>query len=95
MMPDTLTATLRRLESFHGPRFSTNGLPADFWPYFGRRIEVRHTFPDGSTELRRGIVSVSSGWVPVFLLLSRRNAGSSGVTLGRADSFVREIPPRR
>ena len=59
-----------------GDKFSDENLNPAFIPFFenGKRIEVE--FPWG--ERKRGRIGVSTGWMPIFLLmLTRRSMGSS------------------
>ncbi len=61
-----------------GERFSEAALAQKFRPFFesGQRIEVR--FPGG--VIKRGTVGMTTGWMPTFLLMLRRDStGSSWV----------------
>ena len=63
----------KRLE--YGEKFESTDLNTDFIPYYenGQRIEV-----DFGYEKKRGRISVTTGWKPVFLLmLTIRSLGSS------------------
>ena len=89
----TLNGSLNLLRDIHGSDFSECNLSSQFRPYFnGPRIEVRTTYPDGTTYTRRGRVSISTGKHPVFLLLPRRDSKSSSDTLKDTDEIIRTIP---
>jgi hypothetical protein len=89
----TLAGSLRLLREIHGDRFSEDGLAPQFRPYcHGPRIEVRTTLPDGTTFTRRGRVSITTGWIPVFVLLPRRDSRGSYDVLKKDDEIVRVIP---
>lgn len=91
-----LDSTLGRLKARHGARFSEAYLVDRFRPWFdGERVEVCRTYPDGTTWTRRGRVGMSCGWAPVFLLLSRRGARSSGDVLQACDHVTRVVPARK
>lgn len=81
---------LRTARARHGARFTDAGLLPAFIPAFesGDRIEVTRTYANGETWTRRGTVGVTTGWAPVFLLLSRVTACSSGDLLGTDDQIV-------
>ena len=46
----------------------------------GWRVELTYAFPSGQQETARGIVSRSTGWLPIHILLKRRDSrGGFGV----------------
>lgn len=91
-----LTASLDRLRfewESRGKKFNTHRLAPQFYPFFtgcraGPRIEVRTNYPDGTVWVRRGSVSISQGWEPVFLLMSRANADGSSDVLKETDEIT-------
>lgn len=91
-----LTASLDRLRfewSSRGKEFSTHRLAPQFYPHFkGPRIEVRTTYDDGTVWIRRGTVSISQGWEPVFLLMSQANADGSSDVLKDTDEITAVHP---
>lgn len=89
----TLEGSLRLLREIHGDKFTEAGLASQFRPYcHGPRIEVKTTYSDGTTHTRRGRVSITTGYAPVFLLLPRRDSRSSSDILHADDEIVRVIP---
>ena len=79
----------------HGDRFTETNLAGQFRRYFnGPRIEVVTRYPDGSEWVRRGVVGMSTGFAPVFLLIPRRSASGSSDTLGVGDTVARVVPDR-
>lgn len=76
---DYLTLARRQ----YGARFSSHQLDARFVPYFnsGERIKVECTYGD-DTETATGTIGVTSGWVPVFLLMRSSRAHGSSYVLG-------------
>lgn len=69
----------RRKDEF-GAKFNTDDLNPAFIPFFesGERITV-----DFGYEKKRGIIGVTTGWKPCFLLmLTKRSLGSS-YTIGK------------
>ena len=95
-MNPLLAASLDRLRSewaSRGKEFSTHALAPQFHPHFkGSRIEVRTTYPDGTVWIRRGTVSISQGWQPVFLLKSQANAHGSSDVLKDTDEITAVHP---
>jgi hypothetical protein len=89
----TLNGSLNLLRDIHGAKFDECLLSPKFKPYFnGPRIEVRTTYEDGTTYTRRGRVSISTGYCPVFLLLPRRDSKSSSDILKDTDEITKIIP---
>jgi hypothetical protein len=88
-----LDGSLRLLRVIHGDRLSEVGLAPQFRPYYnGPRVEVRTTYPDGTTHTRRGRIGITAGHHPVFILLPRRDSRFSSDTLNDRDEIVRVIP---
>lgn len=88
MKRDFSELLLRRAEKY--PKdFSSENLFDKFIPYYksGERIEV--TFSSG--EVKRGTVSVTTGWKPCFLLMLRRDSIGSSWTLGKNDKVTKII----
>jgi hypothetical protein len=89
-MREAFTQYLARAKARHGERFSD----AELWPQFrswyetGQRIRVRTIHADGSTFERTGVVGITTGWRPAFLLIHRSNARGSWDTLGAQDEVV-------
>lgn len=89
----TLDGSLRLLREIHGDKFTEAGLASTFRPYYnGPRIEVKTTYSDGTTHIRRGRVGMTTGYAPVFLLLPRSDSRSSSDILHADDEIVRVIP---
>lgn len=80
-----------RARAQHGDRFDPVALEAagKFRRYFrGPRIKVRTTYAGGETHERTGIVSVTTGWQPAFLLMHRSSDSGSWDLLGARDEIV-------
>lgn len=89
----TLDGSLRLLREIHGAKFDESFLAPKFKPYYnGPRLEVRTTYPDGTTYTRRGRIGITTGYHPVFLLLPRLDSRSSSDILNDRDEIVRIIP---
>jgi hypothetical protein len=89
----TLHGSLRLLREIHGAKFDEALLAPKFKPYYnGPRLEIRTTYPDGTTYTRRGRIGITTGYCPVFLLLPRRDSRSSSDILDDRDEIVRIIP---
>ena len=83
----------RRIRQY-GDKFSDIGLNKDFIPYFesGSRVEVSFCDKDGvEYERKRGTIGVTTGWVPVFILMLTRRSTGSVWTIGENDKVVRVI----
>lgn len=86
---DSFEEYLSRKQREHGEKWNPNLLAPQFVPHFhGNRIRVRTTYDDGTTFERTGRVSVTTGWMPVFLLVHRSNAYGSWDTLAAEDEVV-------
>lgn len=73
----------------HGDKFTEADLEPRFVLHFeaGDRIEVQDAV---TGYLRRGVVSVTTGWRPTFLLIHRRSDHGSSDVLG-VDDFITRI----
>lgn len=89
----TLDGSLRLLREIHGSRFSEGNLASQFRAYYnGPRIEVKTTYSDGTTHIRRGRVGITTGPAPLFVLLPRSDSRSSSDLLHADDEILRVIP---
>jgi len=72
----------------YGDKFDESALSAQFAPYFntGDRIEV-----DFGYEMKRGRVSVTTGWRPCFLLVLTRRSLGSPWTLSDNDKILQTV----
>ena len=72
---------LNRKRAEHGAKFDASELNPAFVRYFesGQRIKIQRG-PDYSEMF--GTVGVTTGWRPVFLLMSNRRAAGSSTTIG-------------
>lgn len=60
--------------------------------HFGvERVEVTKTRSDGTTWVRRGRVSVTTGWRPTLILMARVNSVGSSDVLGPNDKVTAVI----
>jgi hypothetical protein len=80
---------IRSAKAKWGHKFSDRGLADKFIPYYesGQRIEVDFSYG----TIKRGTVGVSTGWVPVFLLILRKDSTGSAWTLSSKDKIVKVI----
>lgn len=102
MRPKELIDTLDRLRTYwesKGKEFSEADLAPQFEQYFSTggdpsstRIEVRTVYDDGEVWVRRGTVSISQGWRPVFLLMSQANSHGSSDVLKHTDEITAVLP---
>lgn len=78
----------------YGNKFSDKDLNKNFIPYYEnqKRIEVSFCSDTGKEyERKRGIVGITTGWKPIFLLmLTKRSIGSSW-TIGKNDKIVKVV----
>jgi hypothetical protein len=86
--------TIERKKREHGERFSDKDINKEFIPYFesGQRVEV--SFRDGEGkeyEVKRGTIGITTGWVPVFLLMLTSRSRGSSYTIGKKDKVIRII----
>lgn len=73
-------------KSEYGDKFSDESLSQKFVPYFesGERIKIRFSH----SEVKSGIVNVTTGWVPCFIpIITSRSLGSS-YTLSDKDEII-------
>jgi hypothetical protein len=54
---------------------------------------VRTTYGDDSAYVRRGRVAITTGWLPVFILLHRQGDSGSSDILKDTDEIVRVVSP--
>jgi hypothetical protein len=84
---------LARGRQEHGARFDSSDLDAAHPSLVeayesGQRVRVVTTFDNGETFERTGVVSMTTGWRPAFLLMHRSNARGSWDVLGPRDRVV-------
>ena len=72
-----------------GLKFSDRDLAEKFIRYYesGQRIEVDF----GYGTIKRGTVGVTTGWVPVFLLILRKDSIGSPWTLSSKDKITKVV----
>lgn len=66
-----------------------SGLDPKLAPFAGTRQRVELTYADGETE--RGIISKSTGWRPVYILLKRRDSSGGSAIYAGSVTRVREL----
>jgi hypothetical protein len=73
----------------YGKHFDDRDLVRKFIPFYesGQRIEVDF----GYGTIKRGTVGVTTGWIPEFILLLRRDSFGSSYTLSNKDKIVKVI----
>lgn len=93
MTYDNYQDYLDRKRRQYGKQFDSSDLGEQFIPYYGtgKRIEVTTTYDNGETRVRRGTVGVTTGWKPVFLLMSRVNCSGSSDVLRKSDRVTAVI----
>lgn len=79
-------AKLRRVARAHlakDPRWSTSKLPEKFVQYYERndRVRIKVETISGSISTECGYVSLSTGWIPFFLLMRSTRARGSSILL--------------
>lgn len=86
----TYTDYLTRAQRSHGEKFDSSSLAPQFITWFntGQRIKVRTTYSSGETYIRTGIVGVTTGWRPAFILMHRSNAFGSSDVLDARDEVI-------
>ena len=84
---------IQKKKAEYGEKFSDEELNKDFIPYFenGERISVDL----GDGEVKQGTIGVTTGWKPVFLLMSRTTAFSSSTTIGKQAKVVQRMSAKR
>ena len=69
---------LERKRKEYGDKFDTSELALQFVHAFNDQQRIRVKFPWG--EVKTGIVGITGGWRPVFLLIRNKNqVGSSDI----------------
>jgi hypothetical protein len=83
---------LKRFSDKWGAKFDPSALAPEFVPFFEsqERIEVNMGYGNDGPK-RQGRVSVTTGWKPCFILMSRVSDSGSSETLGRSDHYVKTI----
>ena len=73
----------------YGKKFDPSDLAEKFIPYFetGQRIEVKTEYG----EIKRGYIGVTTGWKPVFMLLSRYDSHGSSELLSKKTKIIKAI----
>lgn len=94
-MHDDFKEYCARKSAQYGDKWDPSDLNPAFIPYFnsGERVEVAFCSSDSGKvyETKRGTISVTTGYKPVFLLmLTRRSIGSS-YTIGKKDKIIKVI----
>lgn len=95
-MIHTMADRIRRGIVQHGERFDTSDLDA-VHPSIRRayetdqRVEVTRTYDDGTSWVRRGRVSTTTGWRPAFILMARVNSVSSWDVLDLRDRVTKVV----
>lgn len=91
-MKRSYTDYLDQKRAQYGPRFTTDALELRFVPYYqsGVRIKITRTYTNGDVTTAFGTVGVTTGWRPVFLLMSSTRAHGSSYVLGPDDCIVAE-----
>ena len=87
---------VERARAQHGDRLDLSELPEKFRPYFRERIRVRAPW-GGDRPEKNGVLGVTTGWRPIFILMLRTGAVGSSYTISEAHEFVRMAPlkPKR
>jgi len=75
---------VNRKKTEYGDKFSLVNINQNFIKYYEnrKRILVKFTYWNNVCEYKTGIIGVTTGWSPIFLLMSKSNSMSSGDTIG-------------
>jgi hypothetical protein len=89
-MTETYVSTLARFQARHGDKFSAPKDVDHLTRYFnGPRVEVT-----GPMGVRRGRISITTGWAPSLLLMHREGTVGSSDLLGPEDRVTAVIDKR-
>jgi hypothetical protein len=86
---------IRRGKAKHGEKFvepSTNELQRRYFD--ASRVEVTTTYESGETYVRRGRISITTGWRPALMLMHTRSASGSSDLLKASDVVTAWIDSR-
>ena len=78
-------AKRKRIE--YGDKFDPSELAPQFFQYFKTGVRIKIKFPNSLNEVT-GTVGITTGWVPVFLLLRTSHSISSSHTLSEDDKII-------
>ena len=70
---------------------STGSLTPQLVGLEGWRVEITYRYPSGNEECVRGIVSRSTGWTPIHILLKRRDSTGGGGVFTDLITNVRKL----
>lgn len=94
-MNEAMETIIRERTARHanrGETFDPSALVEAEWfaPYLHEqiRVKVRTEYPSGHVHERTGIVGITTGWKPAFLLRARTSAHGSSDVLGAGDKIV-------
>jgi len=88
-------SAIARLRARWGAEFTEPDTTREQRGHFrGDRIEVTTTYDNGETFVRRGRLSITSGWAPSLMLIHRRNTCGSWDLLDKNDKITATIGPR-
>jgi len=73
----------------HGSTFSPNGLSTQFIPFYERQARIKVRFSCGT--VKTGTVGVTTGWVPCFILMLRKDSIGSSWCLDDRDTILGEV----
>lgn len=80
---------LERKQREWGVKFDPKGLNPDFVPYYENQKRIEVDFGDG--EIKRGRIGITTGFIPVFLLLLTRRSVGSHYLIRPTSKILREI----
>lgn len=94
-MSRALDDALDRARRRNGDRFDSSDLdavdPRIREAYGLRRVEITRTYDNGETWTRRGLVGMTTGWRPAFILMARVDSIGSSDVLDARDKLVKII----
>jgi len=77
--------TIEQRRRKYEEKFSDKSLNKSFIPYYENQERITVDF---GYEKKRGTIGITTGWVPCFLLMLRKDSRGSSYTIGENDRVV-------
>ena len=85
----TYNDAIERLRRIHGETLEVPVTNEGQRKWFGYpRVEITTTYESGAQEVNRGRISITTGWKPALILMSRRDSWGSSHTLDPVADIV-------
>ena len=81
--------TIQNKIHYFDSQFDGADLNPDFIPYYENQKRIEVNFAYGETK--RGTISMTTGWKPVFLLMLTKRSRSSSYVIHKNDKFIKVI----